>query len=86
MSLLLLLLLLQAGRCGPDPAVLHTLRSCELLECLTNGQLIMLAGMLQPRVYEDGDVITHQGDTADGSCFIVAQVRFHANKKALNER
>jgi hypothetical protein len=38
----------QAGRRGPDPAVLHTLRSCEVLECLTNGQLIMLAGMLQP--------------------------------------
>jgi hypothetical protein len=39
MSLLLLLLLLQAGRCGPDPAVLHTLRSCELLECLTTANL-----------------------------------------------
>jgi hypothetical protein len=43
-----LLLLLQAGRSGPDPAVLHTLRSCELLECLTNGQLIMLTELLQP--------------------------------------
>jgi hypothetical protein len=42
--------------------------------CLSRPLLLLL---LTQRVYEDGDVITHQGDTADDSCFIVAQVRFH---------
>jgi hypothetical protein len=38
--------------------------------CCCRCHLLLL---LTQRVYEDGDVITHQGDTADDSCFIVAQ-------------
>jgi hypothetical protein len=37
--------------------------------------LLLLLLLLTQRVYEDGDVITYQGDTADDSCFIVAQVK-----------
>lgn len=39
---------LQSARGDPGNMVLHTLRSCELLDCLTNGQLVMLADLLQP--------------------------------------
>lgn len=64
---------LQAA-CG-DPAVmvLRALRSCELLECLTNGQIVMLADLLQPRIYQDGDYIMEQGLESD-EFFLVAQV------------
>jgi CRP-like cAMP-binding protein len=38
----------QSGRGDPGQQLLRALRSCELLECLTNGQLLTVAGLLQP--------------------------------------
>lgn len=38
----------QSGRGDAGALVLRTLRSCEVLECLTMGQLILLAGLLKP--------------------------------------
>ncbi|KAF8060315.1 protein phosphatase 2C [Scenedesmus sp. PABB004] len=63
---------LQAARGDPDDQVLRTLRNCELLECMTNAQLLMLSDLLQPRIYQDGAFIIQQGETSD-EFFIVAQ-------------
>jgi CRP-like cAMP-binding protein len=52
-------------------AALFLLTPCALLLLL----LLLLCLLLTQRVYEDGDVISRQGDTADDSCYIVAQVR-----------
>ncbi|KAA6426622.1 MAG: phosphatase 2C and cyclic nucleotide-binding kinase domain-containing -like [Trebouxia sp. A1-2] len=52
-------------------ALIKTLRSIELLQALTVGQLEQLAQIMRPEAYEDGAVIVQQGEPGD--CMFVVQ-------------